>query len=79
MRTTHDTHHGDAPNARPDQPMGHGGHSWLMMVCCIPMVLIAVALVATGTASAGVLVIAFMCTAMMFMMMRMMGNGSGHA
>jgi hypothetical protein len=30
---------------------GHGGHGWMMIVCCIPMLVIAVALVATGVAA----------------------------
>ncbi len=55
---------------------GHGGHGWMMMICCIPMLVIAVALVATGTASAGFLVTALLCTAMMALMMRGMNHGS---
>ena len=49
---------------------GHGGHSWMMIACCIPMLIIAVVLVATGTAGAGFIFAAIMCTAMMWMMMR---------
>lgn len=52
----------------------HGMHGWLMMVCCIPMVLIAVALVLTGVASPGFLLTAFVCVAMMALMMRAMDH-----
>ena len=57
---------------------GHGGHGWMMMVCCIPMVVIAVALVATGIVSVGFLFAAVLCAGMMAMMMRGMNHsGSG--
>ena len=55
----------------------HGHHSWMMIACCIPMLVIAVVLVATGVVSAGFLVIAVGCTAMMALMMRGMGHGGG--
>jgi hypothetical protein len=56
---------------------GHGGHGWMMIACCIPMLLIAVLLVATGAASPGFLVAAVGCTLMMALMMRGMGHGGG--
>lgn len=59
----------------PDQ--GHSGHSWMMIACCIPMLVIAVILVATGVASPGFLLAAVGCTLMMAMMMRGMGHGGG--
>ena len=59
----------------PNQPTK--GHGWMMMVCCIPMLVIATLLVATGVASVGFIFVAVMCTAMMFLMMRMMGRGDG--
>jgi hypothetical protein len=52
----------------------HGGHGWMMIACCIPMLVLAVILVATGIASAGFLLAALACTAMMAMMMRAMGG-----
>jgi hypothetical protein len=55
----------------------HSGHSWMMMACCVPMLLIVVVLVATGVASAGLLFGAVLCIAMMGMMMKMMGHGDG--
>lgn len=48
-----------------------GGHShWMMIACCIPMLAIAVVLVATGVVGAGFLIVALACTAMMALMMR---------
>jgi uncharacterized membrane protein len=54
------------------------GHGWMMIACCIPMLVIAVVLVATGVASPGFLVIAIGCTVMMAIMMAGMGHGSDH-
>ena len=54
---------------------GHGGHGWMMMICCVPMLVIAAVLVSTGVASVGFLFVAFMCTDMMAMMMRGMNRG----
>jgi hypothetical protein len=55
------------------------GHGWMMIACCIPMLVLAVIVVATGIASAGFLFAALACTAMMAMMMRAMGGTtSGH-
>ncbi len=74
MTTQHDpaTHTPD-----PGQPGGHGhsGHGWMMIACCIPMLVIAVILVATGVASPAFLVVAIGCTLMMALMMRGMGYG----
>lgn len=50
-------------------PGGHGGHGWMMLACCVPMVLIAVTLVATGVAGSGALVSALLCVVMMGAMM----------
>jgi hypothetical protein len=72
--TDHHTH-----DAQADQggDRGHGGHGWMMIVCCIPMIVIAVALVATGAASPGFLLVAITCVAMMALMMGGMGHGDG--
>lgn len=58
---------------------GHGGsgHRWMMLACCVPMVVIAVALVAAGAVSASFLVFAAVCVGAMFLMMRTMGAGDG--
>jgi hypothetical protein len=75
MTTQHD------PRTRLHDPApghGHGGHGWMMIACCIPMLVIAIALVATGVVSAGFLVIAVGCTVMMaLMMLGMRGSGGG--
>lgn len=58
-----------------DHPEGgrDGGHGhWLMLACCVPLVAIAVVLVATGVVSAGLLVAALACMAMMGAMMFLM-------
>jgi len=55
----------------------HGGHGLLMMICCIPMLVIAVALVATGVAGSGTIITALLCTAMMAAMMFTMHGGHG--
>ena len=64
---------------RPHESNDHrGGHDWMMIACCIPMLVIAIALVATGVAGAGFIFAAIMCTAMMWMMMRGMSGTGGH-
>lgn len=55
-----------------------GGHGWMMIACCIPMLVIAVALVASGTARPGFLVAALVCTGAMALMMGGMGHGDRH-
>lgn len=61
----------------PDERGGHGGHSrWMMIACCIPMLLIAAALVVTGVVGAGFLLPALLCTAMMALMMGGMSHGA---
>jgi hypothetical protein len=67
----------DKPTPAQNDEGRHGGHDWMMIACCVPMLVIAVVLVATGVAGAGLLFAAIMCTAMMWMMMRGMSGGSG--
>ena len=50
---------------------------WMMIACCVPMMAIAIVLVATGVASAGFIVAAVICTTMMALMMRGMSRGEG--
>jgi hypothetical protein len=64
-------HTGDAAHG------SHRGHGLMMIACCIPMLVIAVALVATGVVSFGFLFIAVACTALMVLMMRGMGGMGG--
>lgn len=56
----------------------HARHGLMMLVCCIPMILIAVALVATGVAGSGAILGALMCAAMMAVMMLTMPGGHDH-
>ncbi len=76
-----DQHAGHETNRSDDHPDlahgGHAGHNWMMLACCVPMLVIAVALVASGTAGAGAIVVALGCTLMMALMMGGMG-GHGH-
>ena len=67
------------PQSEPQQqmdPSGHGGHGWMMIACCIPMLIIAVALVAAGAVRPGFLVVAVGCFAMMWFMMRAMSRNT---
>ena len=73
MNAQHD--HDPKDGRAQSQHQGHGGHGWMMIVCCIPMLLIAVALVAAGIASPGFILVAVACTAMMALMMRGMSHG----
>lgn len=55
----------------------HGGHGLMMMICCVPMVVVAVALVATGTVGSSIIVPVLVCAAMMAAMMLAMPGGHG--
>ena len=72
----HEQRHGTA--AGDSGHGGHGGHGLMMLVCCIPMIVLAVALVATGVAGSGAIVGALLCTAMMAVMMLAMPGGHDH-
>ena len=68
----------DKSRPQSESEQGHGGgHGWMMIICCIPMLVIAVALVASGVASPAFLFVAIMCTVMMAAMMRGMSD-DGH-
>ena len=75
----HSGHHGHEGRDPAVGQRGHGsGHGWMMVACCIPMIGIAIALVATGVVGSGFLVVALACTAMMALMMVGMGHGGKH-
>lgn len=69
------------PHTHPPEVGQHapsrGGHGWMMIACCIPMLAIAVLLVATGVVNPGFLIFAVGCTVMMALMMRAMNHGGG--
>jgi hypothetical protein len=73
------THTDRRPAVRGHDGHGrHSGHGLVMIACCIPMLIIAVALVAAGVVSPGFLLTAIACTVMMAAMMRIMpGHGGG--
>ena len=59
-----------------NSPIGtHGRHDWMMVVCCIPMLIVAVVLVVSGVVGAGFIAYAVLCTAMMAAMMYAMNHG----
>ena len=60
---------------RSDQRGDHDSHGWMMTICCIPILVVAIALAATGVVGSGLIFAAIMCTVMMAMMMRMMSDG----
>lgn len=68
----------DRSRKEPDEKAAKGGHGrWMMVACCVPMLAVAVALVASGVVGAGFLIVAVMCTAMMALMMVGMSGGKG--
>ena len=74
----HVGHQPDHPSAQQSHDHGgHAGHKWMMIACCVPMLVIAIALVASGTVGAGVIVLAVGCTLIMVLMMGGIG-GHGH-
>lgn len=56
----------------------HGGHRWMMLICCVPMIAIVLLLIVSGTAGSGALLWALGCVAMMAAMMFMMPGGHNH-
>ncbi|CCH75130.1 conserved hypothetical protein [Nostocoides australiense Ben110] len=66
------------PEHQPGVGHQHGGHRLIMMICCVPMVAIAVLLLVTGVAGSGIIVSALLCVAMMAAMMFAMPGGHGH-
>lgn len=67
-----------APEDQHGSGHRHGGHRLMMIACCIPMIVVALLLVATGVAGSGILAIALLCTALMAAMMVVMPGGHGH-
>ena len=52
---------------------GHGGHRWMMIACCIPMLLVVAALLlVSGVAGTGAIIFAGVCVLMMWLMMKAM-------
>ena len=66
-----------SPQDVKDHHGSHGGHRWMMIACCVPMLGIAIALVVLGVVSPAFVVIAIICTAAMALMMGGMSHGGG--
>ncbi len=60
-----------------DSQTGHGGHRWMMIACCIPMLVIVGVLLATGIAGTGAVIYAVVCLGLMALMMFAMPGGHG--
>lgn len=63
-----------AETEKPGQKKKAGHSRWMMIACCVPMLVIA-AIIAIAGAGFGFLVVAVMCTAMMALMMGGMSGG----
>lgn len=72
--STHDPPSGghDQPSGGHGGPGGHGGNRWLMIACCIPMLLVVGSLLISGVAGTGAIVFAGVCVLMMWLMMKAM-------
>lgn len=68
----------DRRTGDPMRPVArrHGAHGRMMVACRVPMLVIAIVLVATGVVGNGFLVLAVGCTLMMALLMAGMGRGS---
>lgn len=64
-------------SAHETKQHGHGGHRLMMIACCIPMLVFAGLLFATGVAGSGVILGALICAVMMAAMMFSMPGGHG--
>lgn len=66
----------DGRDERARTPAGrnHRAHRWVMILCCMPMLLVALVLVATDTVEAGTLLVVIGCSLMMVLMMGGMGH-----
>ncbi len=66
------------PREEGPHAAGHGSHRWMMIACCIPMVVIVAVLIATGAAGSGSLIYAAICVGAMALMMFAMPGGHKH-
>ena len=60
-----------------DEPHS-SGHGWMMIAFCLPLLVVAIVLVATKAVGVSFLLVAVGCALMMALMMRSMGYGSDH-
>lgn len=71
-------HRGPRPPLKGHPDAAHGIHRWMMIACCIPMVVIVGVLIATGAAGSGLLLYAAICIGAMVLMMFAMPGGHKH-
>ncbi len=65
---------------RPPAHARHGSrrrHFWMMFACCVPMLAIVIALIATGAVGFDFLIVALLCVVMMPLMHGAMSHGRG--
>ncbi|HMN99264.1 MAG TPA: hypothetical protein PKD59_07615 [Miltoncostaeaceae bacterium] len=67
--------HDESDREETGRDPGHGHHHWMMIACCIPMLVIAISLVATGVVGSGFIIAAIVCVMMMALMMGAMSRG----
>ena len=67
--------HADHQHSDSEHERSHGGHRWMMIACCIPMLIVVAALVVSGAAGTGAIIYAVVCLGMMWLMMRAMPGG----
>ena len=60
----------------PGRQSGHR-HGWMMIICCVPMLVAAIALAALGVISPGFVAIAIACAVLMGLMMAGMSGDDG--
>ncbi len=65
----------DHPTTPGDTGRPHHGHRWMMLACCVPMLVIVAVLLATGTAGSGAIIFAVACVGIMTAMMLAMPRG----
>ena len=77
LEARHEEHEAPADGAELGRGGKRAGHRWMMIACCIPMVIVVIALLVSGVAGPGAIVFAVACIVMMVAMMAMMPGGHG--
>ncbi len=74
----HCAQHDGAPTGDRPARGGHGGHKWMMLLMCVPMVAVAGYLILVRQAGLSALLPALMCVGMMLVMHLGLGGYGGH-
>lgn len=69
---------GQVGHEQPGHEQGGNSHRWLMVACCIPMVVLVGVLLATGVAGSGAILFAVICLGVMALMMFAMPGSHNH-